>query len=152
MAGFAGDASAISFQWNGKHAEQFEDANELFRDAVLDQVIDRPDDAPLPLIVELYRALTEYSAEAWCIDERVENLAVMMLKKGRSGVARDYILGSMQSYDAQSASVFAGCPRDVAEECVALAHSKLRSEKNEDERQIWEVGLERFELLLKHAA
>ena len=152
VAGFANDASAISFRWNGRHEEQFEDANELFRCAVIERVIEHPDEAPLSLTVELYRALTEYSTEAWSIDERVEDLALLMLKKGGSAVARDYIIGAMQSFDAQCATVFAGCPRDVAEECVALAQSKLRSDKNEDERQIWEVGLERFEILLKHAA
>lgn len=57
----------------------------------------------------------------------------------------------MRSFDAHCGSSFEGCPRDVAEECLALARSKLNSETDEDELEIWAAGLERFSLLLEHS-
>ena len=143
------ETTAICFAWNGKHEEQFEDANELFRDAVINLVISQPERAPLALLVGLYRALTEYSGEAWCIDERVEEIGKLMLIKGRADVAREYIIGARASFDAHSATSFTSCPRDIADECLGLARAKLKSEKSDDELAIWQTGEERFELLLK---
>jgi len=146
-----GDA-AICFRWNGKHGDEFDDANETFRNAVIEWVINQSEEAPLTLIIDLYRALTEYSAEAWCIDERVEDLAKLMIKTGGAQVAREFIAGAMQSFDAQCATVFAGSPKDKVKECLKLAKSKLETESEEDERALWEFGLENFKKLLKHAA
>ncbi len=151
VAQYTDDASKIRFAWNGEHGDQFDDANMVFRDAVVDCVIDDPARAPLELLVELYRALTEYSGEAWCIDERVEDIGKLMLIKGRSGVVRDYIIGMRMSFDALCATSFVGCPRDVAEECINHVRAKLQSETNDDEIDIWQTGEERFEVLLKHS-
>ncbi|NNE24788.1 MAG: hypothetical protein HKN11_19490 [Rhizobiales bacterium] len=148
---YTDDASAIIFDWNGKHADEFEDANEDFRSAVIDCVVADPDRVPLALLVELYRALTVRSAEAWSIDQRVETIARLMLVKGRSAVAYDYIEGARQSFDAMCATGFAGCPRDIAEECLEHARTSLRSASKDDGRDVWETAVERFELLLKHA-
>ena len=149
---YTNDDAAICFRWNGKHGDEFDDANETFRNAVIEWVINQSEEAPLTLIIDLYRALTEYSAEAWCIDERVEDLAKLMIKTGGAQVAREFIVGAMQSFDAQCATVFAGSPKDKVEECLKLTQSKLETENEEDERAIWEFGLENFKKLLKHAA
>jgi len=149
---YSNDDAAICFRWNGKHEDEFEDANEEFRNAVMERVINRRQDVPLSLAVDLYRALTEYSAEAWCIDERVEDLAKTIIKAGGAQIVREFIVGAMQSFDAQCATVFAGSPRDKVEECLNLTQSKLESESEEDERAIWEFGLEHLKRLLKHAA
>ncbi len=152
VASYTNDDTVISFRWNGKHGEEFVDDNADFREAVIEQVIGRPANVPLQLVVDLYRALTEHSVESWGIDPRVEDLGKLMLTAGRSAVARDYVVGSMQSFDANCGTSFAGCPRDVAEECLELARSKLHSETDEDERAIWTAGLERFNLLLEHSS
>ncbi len=148
---YSGDVSAIQFAWNGRQDEQFEDANELFRDAVIDSVIEAPGRAPISLLVDLYNALTDYSTEAWCIDERVEVIGRLMLVKGRAAVARDYIDGARKTYDAMSATSFTGCPADVAEECLELARLNLKTAETSQEREFWTTAVERFELLLKFA-
>lgn len=152
VAIYSNDDALICFRWNGKHGGEFDDANEVFRNAVIDRVINQSEEVPLSLIVDLYRALTEYSADAWCIDERVEDIARLMIKTGGAQIAQEFIVGAMQSFDAQCATVFAGSPRDKVEEWLNLTHSKLASETEEDERRIWEFGLEHFKQLLKHAA
>jgi hypothetical protein len=151
IAAYDGDASAICFKWNGKHDDDFEDANEAFRDAVLERVSAHPGEAPVALVTDLYRALTEWSAEAWCIDDRVADLAREMLKRGRSAAARDFLVGAMQSFDAHCATLFSGCPRDVAEECLELTRIRLKSETDEEELRLWRAGLEHFTVLLKNA-
>lgn len=145
------DASAIQFAWNGRHEEQFEDANEFFRDAVIDYVMEHPKRAPLSLLVDLYRALTDYSTEAWCINERVEVIGKLMLANGRATVARDYIDGARKTFDAMIATSFTGCPRDVAEECLELAQSNLKTTETGEEKEFWTTAVDRFELLLKFA-
>ena len=149
---YTNDDAAICFRWNGKHGDEFDDANEVFRNAVIDRVINQSEEAPLSLIVDLYRALTEYSAEAWCIDERVEDLAKIIIKAGGAQTARKFIVGAMQSFDAQCATLFSGSPRDKVEDCIKLMQSKLASETKEDERAIWRFGLEHFNKLLRHAS
>jgi len=152
VATYSNDDALICFRWNGKHGDEFDDANEGFRNAVIDRVLNQSEDVPLSLLVDLYRALTQYSAEAWCIDERVEDLAKLMIKTGGAQIAREFIVGAMQSFDAQCATVFSGSPRDKVEECLKLTQSKLETESEEDERTLWEFGLENFKKLLKHAA
>jgi hypothetical protein len=152
VATYSNDDALICFRWNGKHEDEFDDANEGFRSAVIDRVLNKSEDAPLSLLVDLYRALTQYSAEAWCIDERVEDLAKLMIKTGGAQIAREFIVGAMQSFDAQCATVFSGSPRDKVEECLKLTQSKLETKSEEDERALWEFGLENFKKLLKHAA
>jgi len=149
---YSKDDAAICFRWNGKHEDEFEDANEAFRNAVIERVINQPEEVSLSLAIDLYRALTEYSAEAWCIDERVEELARTIINAGGAQIAREFIVGAMQSFDAQCATVFSGSPRDKVEDCIKLTQSRLASETEADERAIWEFGLEHFSKLLKHAA
>lgn len=151
VVSYGQDDTAISFNWDGKDDEDFVDQNAEFRSAVVDYVISHTDHVPLKLMMDLYRALTEQSVQSWSIDARVEDLGKLMLTGGGSAVARDYLIGAMQSFDAQCGTSFVGCPKGVAEDCLALARARLQSETDEDELAIWEFGVERFGVLLEHA-
>lgn len=55
---YEGDNRRIRFAWNGKHADDFEDANETFRAAVLARLLAHPELAPLPLVRDVFVAET----------------------------------------------------------------------------------------------
>ena len=151
ITGYTGDSSAICFNWNGKHGDGFDDANMHFRDQVVAQVIANPEKAPLILLAALFDAITLCSQEAWSIDNRVEEIARLMLNKGGAAYADQYIAGSMRSFDANCATSFIGCRRHVAQMCLARASRELGDAADEDSRHFWEFSVERFELLLKHS-
>ncbi len=149
--GYSGDDSRIRFEWNGKHGDAFSDTNSEFRDQIVAQVIADPVGVPVILLADLFDAITLCSQEAWSIDDRIEQIARLLLNNGGAAEARRYITGSMRSFDANCATSFAGCRRDVAEECLALAGRELDNAVGEDSRHFWEFAVERFELLLKHS-
>ncbi len=151
IADYEGDDSCIRFEWNGKHDDDFKDANEAFRSDVIDRVIAHPSDVQLKLIAGLYRALTHFSAEAWCIDDRVEALARLMINKGGPAVSRDFIIGAMESFDAQCAAVFTGAQKEMVGQCLEDAQTKLDAAKDENERTIWLFALEHFAKLRRYA-
>lgn len=151
VASYAEDNSKVAFLWDGTHSDDFVDENAEFREAVLTHVLQNPDATPLALVVALYHALTQMSAEAWGIDSRAETLGRLMLDRGRSAVARDYVEGTLCSFDAHCGTSFAGCPRDVATECLDFARNQLSAATCDDEKALWEAGVERFAVLLEHA-
>lgn len=57
------DERRIRFAWNGKHADEFRDANQDFRHEVLEVVSEHTDAAPPLLLRDLFRALTARSVQ-----------------------------------------------------------------------------------------
>ena len=150
--GFDGDASRIRVALSTDAAGGSLDQNEAFRSDVVDQVLAAPEKASIELLVALYRALTFHSAEAWGADPRMEEIGKQMLIRGGRSVARDYVTGAAQSFDALCATSFVDCPRAVAEVCLGYARECLAAAGDEDEKALWTLGVERFEALLQHAA
>jgi len=152
IAEYSGDDTRIKFAWNGKHEDDFEDANEQFRNDVVERVLSQTSSVKLALIVDLYRALAAWSSEAWCIDSRVEDLARLMIELGGQDVARDFIVGAMASFDAQYATLFSGARKEIIDRCLEHSQAKLDAADSEDERAIWLFALEHFGKLRKAAS
>lgn len=150
ILGYSGNDQNISFVWNGEHGEKFSDHNWAFRNDVIDHVLQSPDSAPLSLLVDLYRAITSSSKESWSIDMRIKTITEMMLSKGRETVAKDYLIGAMQSFDAYLSTAAIDCSVDILKDCLELANENLRAEEHEEERKIWELGVERFSEFVKN--
>jgi hypothetical protein len=130
----------ISFAWNGKHADEFQDTNYEFRKAVLDQLLLKPDDAPLILVRDLFRAETEWSREAWCVDNRIADLAQILLIRGKQEFLMDFLRGKHQSFDASMACGGIQIEPQLVEELLQEVEVRLRTSKDKIERQLLEAG------------
>ncbi|MDZ4821097.1 MAG: hypothetical protein SGJ20_19200 [Planctomycetota bacterium] len=86
VAGYtSADECRICFAWNGKHAEEFDDANMNFRDAVYDFVLDDIEAVPIELVRDLFKAEAECSVEAWGICKSWRN---DLCERTQSGFSR----------------------------------------------------------------
>jgi hypothetical protein len=139
-----GHQSRIGFAWNGEHADGFQDANYEFRKLVLDAVLTAPTAAPLPLVRDLFRAETEFSREAWCVDNRIVILAEIMLRYGGKALLMDFLRGRCQSFDASMACGGVRIDRLVAAELLGEVERLLAATTDSNERSILEVGREVF--------
>lgn len=138
------DEPRIRFAWNGKHAEDFDDANFEFREAVKEVVLSDVGATPIELVRDLFKAETECSLEAWGIGEGVDILAERLLRADPERFLEDYLTGKFQSFDAYCGSAF---PADkaLASKLLAIVRSRLTADLPEPRRQLLEKGEELFQ-------
>ena len=130
------DEHRIAFAWNGKHGGAFEDANYEFRQAVLDATLTYTDVAPLALVRDLFRAETEWSREAWCVDNRVADLAGIMLTRGKQELLMDFLRGKCQSFDASMACGGMSIEPQLAAELLRDVEVRMNACAEDEERRL----------------
>ncbi len=72
----------ICFAWNQKHAAEFIDLNDAFRQQVIAAVVSEPGRAGLDLVADLFEAEARWSREAWCVRDSFSKLGSILLKRG----------------------------------------------------------------------
>jgi hypothetical protein len=90
----------IAFAWNGKHADEFSDANMRFRREVCDFFDEDKAAFPLPLIAALFKAETLFAKEAWGVNQVVSRLAQELLERGGVEYLDLYLAGARCGMDA----------------------------------------------------
>ncbi|HVK38066.1 MAG TPA: hypothetical protein VNA88_06015 [Candidatus Kapabacteria bacterium] len=93
------DLVRIAFAWNGKHAGEFEDANQEFRGKVVQACLAAPEVAPLLLLEHLFLADAEWSREVWGSSRHFANLAEALLKRGQETAIPSFAKGFLTSFD-----------------------------------------------------
>jgi hypothetical protein len=138
------DEAQIRFEWNGKHASDFDDKNMKFRQSVRLAVLANLDKAPIELIRDLFKAETEFSVEAWSIVAGVEKLAEAMLRRGGEQYLDDYLIGRSRSFDAHCGSYF---PIDIglAQRLLIALKLRLEAEPDSPKAELWRSGQQAFE-------
>lgn len=77
-----GSRERICFAWNQKHAAEFVDVNDAFRQQVIATVVSEPGKTKLDLIADLFEAEARWSREAWCVRDSFSKLGSILLKRG----------------------------------------------------------------------
>jgi hypothetical protein len=93
------DVSRIAFAWNGKHADEFFDANNDFRTAVTKYVLQHPAEASVPLLCALFREHAALSVQAWGAPRNFEKLGALLLSRGGPDVVYDFASGFLACFD-----------------------------------------------------
>jgi len=139
------DEALIRFDWNGAHGDGLRDSNYEFRKEVLTEALAYLGGVPIELVRDLYRAETEFSKEAWCVDMRVSQLAKHLLYEGGDHFVADYLEGKYQSFDSSRAAAAFRVDREMAEHLLSVAQERLRSESSGTRRLLWQAGVETFQ-------
>jgi hypothetical protein len=145
------DETFIRFDWNGEHGDKFEDKNQVFRAAVLDRVDEDLQAAPIELVRDLFRAVTVFSREAWCIDRRVGRLGEHLLRHGADQFIEDYIEGKHQSFDASCGAAAFDCDESLSRHLLQVVRDRLRCESDPRRIEVLKLGEETFERWTKAA-
>jgi len=148
----AEERARITFAWNGKHAEEFQDANDAFRQQVLEVVLADVRAAPIELVRDLYDAETAHAKEAWGVNtEAVRSLAEELLTRGGPEFVEDYLRGKLgRGMDAFCASYF-DCPRELAERLLTEVDRRLGTGTSDHRKQLLEAGRDIFRSWIDNA-
>ncbi len=137
------DEAQIRFDWNGRHAEGFVDSNMRFRQLVREAVLADVPSTALELIRDLFRAETQFSREAWCIESGVNVLAEALLRRGGVVYLDDFLDGKFQSFDASLGSAFE-YDLPLARAMLAEVRSRLAASPDSPKARLWRGGEELF--------
>jgi hypothetical protein len=141
----ARDRARVAFAWNGQHADGFRDANEPFRESVLEAALRNLAAAPIALVRDLYDAETAWAKEAWCVNsDAVRELAEELLTRGGTEFVEDFLAGKVgRGMDAFCAAYFA-CPRQLAAQLLAEVESRLAAGAEGPRRALLGAGRDIF--------
>jgi hypothetical protein len=140
----AEDERFLRFDWNGNHAEKFVDRNMAFRKSVLDAVLAEINSVPIELVRDLFRAETQFSREAWCIDNRISQLGEHLLRHGGDRFIEDYIEGKHQSFDASCGTAF-DCDLPLARQLLRITQERLQAERDARKIELLRLAEETFQ-------
>jgi hypothetical protein len=135
--------SRISFNWNGKHDDDFIDSNAEFRALLLEKVLLDISSAPILLIRDLFRAETRCSRVDQGIVDGVYELAESLLRRGGVDYLDDYLEGKFQSFDASCGSAFE-YDLPLAETMLEEVRNRLRSHPDSPQVPLWRSGEDLF--------
>ena len=90
----------INFEWNGKHSDEFYDANCQFRFEVSERVRKLGCDVSVELLKDLFIEHAKCSKEAWGSYQYLHLIGAALINKGRSKYVLLYLRFSRKSFDA----------------------------------------------------
>lgn len=137
----------MRFEWNGKHAGDFVDANQEFRRAVRQAALGDPSAFPLELFRHLAAEEAEWSREAWCAPEDFPELLAALLRRGGREAIRDFAAAANFTFDTFGAAHEVRLTRDEADEYLDAARELLNSETDEQARAALKSTVELLEKL-----
>ena len=141
---YGGDDQRIRFAWNGKHTDGFVDENEGFRREVIDEVLRDPERAAVPLLRDLFRAETQWAAEAWCVVMRVRELASLLLTRGGPDALEEFLDGRARSMDTWFECDMVELSPAAARSLQTEVERRLGSAQDSDGRELLSDALEFF--------
>ncbi len=123
----------IDFAWNGKHAADFVDTNQIFRWQVVELCIENSQLASPILLERLFLADANWSVEAWGSPYHFAQLGKILLERGEEKAIESFSKGFICSFDT-----FGACHEiRLSEQLLGRLkqHVKLALDKNIDELQ-----------------
>lgn len=115
------DFYKIRFDWNGKHADDFEDKNYDFRSQVSEYLVNDFNIGNDQLIRDLYIEWSKCSKESWGIYNKYRLFAQQLLERGGSKYLLDYLTGASYSFDTRLASGRITVSDDLRKEIIDCA-------------------------------
>lgn len=128
----------ISFAWNGKHGGEFEDRNQVFRQAVVEGCIEDPDLASTNLLQKLFIEEAKWAREAWGSPRNFERLGQLLLERHSKEAVRTFSTGMNYSFDTFGACHEITLSAEVIQEVAVVVDQLLKNESDETECRRYE--------------
>jgi hypothetical protein len=144
--------NAISFQWNGKHASEFFDANQEFRTELTESVIKNPENVSVDLVRDLFIESSKWSVEAWCSPFYFSKLGEIILSKGGKQYLNDFLTGFIASFDTFGACHQMSLNKLTLNTLLLEIKERLQQKTDEGKKKQLEAGLDLFTKLASGTA
>jgi len=142
----------ISFAWNGKHAEEFVDANQSFRWSVVQECLANSERVPLLLLEDLFLADADWAVQAWGVPEHFAPLGGALLVRGGSAALESFSKGFNASFDTFGACHEIQLPMGLLPSLVTSVREMREHLTDEQQKARLESTLELFQKLERRAA
>ncbi|GAA5031996.1 hypothetical protein GCM10011506_24670 [Marivirga lumbricoides] len=141
------DFEDISFYWNGRHGEDFEDLNYDLRMDVCEYLVKDLRLAPDQLIVDLYTELAKSAEQTFGVYNKFHLFANELLLRGGSKYIDIYINGATRSMDTSLMSSRLDLPKSILNEITEFLEQKIKTEPRNKVTQHYLHMLKRFTFL-----
>ena len=148
----AEDLARIAFAWNGKHANEFVDANQQFRWTVVRDCIENPSIARRELLEHLFLADAEWSRQAWGAPKHFADLGQILLQRGGCDAIDAFSVGFATSFDTFGACHGIKLSAEMLDSLLACARNKLSDASDSKSKTRLELMIELFEKILRSTA
>ncbi|WP_445364614.1 hypothetical protein ACJJIQ_11015 [Microbulbifer sp. ANSA003] len=124
------DLEKISFAWNGKHAEELEDANYDFRNDVAKKLIDKEMLGSSELVRDILLAEAYLSKEIWGATGALTDLGTLLLSQSKAKYVDSFFEAKGQSFDTECGLTCYDVPVDIIREIIEELNLRLASESD----------------------
>ena len=138
------DRERIAFAWNGKHAADFEDANQEFRWKVVHACLASPGVASPLLLEHLFLADSQWSCEAWSSPHHFAELGSALLVRGEESALGPFARGFVASFDTFGSCHELHLPSELLARLARHAQQALAEAPDEEQRKPLEAVIELF--------
>ncbi|OBR68946.1 hypothetical protein A7K91_15070 [Paenibacillus oryzae] len=146
----AQDQNQISFNWNGKHANEFFDSNQQFRRNIISFVIENDQlYFPVDLIRDLFLEEAKWSVQAWSVGYDFNILGEKLIRYGKDKFLNDFLIGAFSSFDTYCSSRMMHLERFEVESVLEELKKRLKDPECKDYKDKYDSGIELFESYLE---
>lgn len=142
----------ISFAWNGKHAEEFVDANQSFRWSAVQECLANSERVSLLLLEDLFLADADWAVQAWGVPGHFAPLGSALLVRGGSAALESFSKGFNASFDTFGACHEIQLPMGLLPSLVTSVREMREHLTDEQQKARLESTLELFQKLERRAA
>lgn len=137
----------IAFAWNGKHAEEFIDANQSFRWTVVQECLANSERVPLPLLENLFLADADWAVQAWGTPGHFAPLGGALLVRGGSAALESFSKGFNASFDTFGACHEIQLPESLLPSLITSVREMREHVTDERQKARLDSTLELFQKL-----
>jgi hypothetical protein len=153
IAGYSiAEQARIAFAWNGKHATEFVDANQVFRWSIVEHCLANPGASSPLLLSHLFLADAEWSQEAWCSPHHFARLGALLLECGEGESLASFAHGFNLSFDTFGACHSMSLAPDLLERLVAATNIAVAGATDETSLKALTAARELFAKLAQGTA
>lgn len=131
----AADRGRIDFAWNGKHADEFVDANEEFRWSVVRACLAAPQAPSVLLLEHLFVADAEWTVQAWGSPLHFGQLGQLLLMRGQERALDTFAACLFRSFDTYGGCTEIELPREIVARLIARLTRVLARTSDKPERK-----------------
>lgn len=138
----------ISFDWNGKHAAEFVDVNQEFRQALLCRLLETNAKNDL-LVCDVFLESAKWSRECWCAPFHFGKLGQKLLVDGGTDYLGPFLEGLFYSFDTFGSCHSIDLPADLIQNNITFLVTKRSQNPDAEKQKVITRGIDFF-LELKH--
>ncbi|WP_433944935.1 hypothetical protein [Paenibacillus sp. SN-8-1] len=137
-------AEKLSFMWNGKHSEGFEDSNQAFRRRIVDFITSSDLTVPDELLIDILIAESKWAEQAWCVYMKYQLIAERIIKQSGPKYIDEFLDSVFTCFDTYCASLTMNLSGVNINDIVRTTEQRKEQTRDNQMKKLYESGVELF--------